>query len=234
MTKLLKVEKSVFAVLISLGISIPNLHAQAGYMIRQLNDVVGQLEWSRANVSSKSEIEGSPYLADDFTNGDVFYNGKFQIPNVALRLNLFNDEFEYKNKNSVLVFAEPDHIDKIVMDNEVFIYLKRTPQQEVYGFVKKWNTGFPAVLTKMKIEFKKKEEVQAFAESKPDRFERAADRHFIMKSEEEIARITSIKRLIKYLGAHASELSSFAKREKISSGDAEELAKLLDYFHSLE
>ena len=163
-------KKSVFVILISLCISITHLHAQAGYTIRQLNDVVGQLEWSRAKVAGKSEIEGSPYLLDDFTNGVVFYEGKFQIPNVALRLNLYNDEFEYKNKNTVLVFAEPDHIDKIVIDNEVFIYLKKTPQSDVYGFVKKWNTGFPAVLTKMKIEFKKKEEVQAFAESKPDRF----------------------------------------------------------------
>ena len=68
---------------------------------------------------------------------------------------------------------------------------------------------------------------------KPDRFEKGANKYYIMKSVQEIEKVTSIKKLIKFLGDHNSELTKFSKEEKISASNDEELAKLVDYFHSL-
>ena len=85
----------------------------------------------------------------------------------------------------------------------------------------------------MKTEFLEKEEPKPYVEAKPDRFERAYDKNFIMLSGSEIEKVSSVKKLIKLLGNHTSELTSFAKKEKISSGDAKEIARLLDYYHEL-
>jgi hypothetical protein len=85
----------------------------------------------------------------------------------------------------------------------------------------------------MKIDFMKKEPAKPYVEPKPDRFQRAADKHFLMISKDEIIKISSVKKLIISLGDHQPELSKFAKDEKISSGNIEDLVKLVEYFHSL-
>lgn len=195
--------------------------------------MVGQLKWEKSITWENPGIAGSPYLNEEFQNGDVYYDGKYKVVQIPLRYNAFNDEFEYKDKNVTMAFADPASIDKIVIGDEVFIYIEKGGQKKVFGYVKMWNDTAPAVLTKMKIEFFKQEELQPFTEPKPDRFERAYDKHYLMKSQIENEKITSVKKLIKSLGNHTSELSDFAKYEKISASDPEELAKLLEFFHGL-
>jgi hypothetical protein len=88
----------------------------------------------------------------------------------------------------------------------------------------------------MKVEFFKREDPKPFdlAEPKLDRLERAADRYYLMKSEHEIKRVTSVKKLIKYLGKYSSELTDYSNKEGFSGNDQEELVKLLDYYHELD
>ena len=57
--------------------------------------------WPREVIEINYSIEGTPYLHDNFINGDVYYDGKSKIPQVPLRLNLHNDEFEYMDNDSV-------------------------------------------------------------------------------------------------------------------------------------
>lgn len=210
------------------------VQAQDSYVTVQLTDMIGQLNFDRKAQGGNTGIEGSPYLTDEFKNGEVYYGGKYKVPKVPLRLNLYNDQFEYKDRSAILALADPKIIDKIIIEDEIYIYIEKNGGSDVEGFVKMWNAELPSVLTKMKTVFKDKEEPKPFEETKPDRFERVLDKHFIMKSSDEVVKIASVKKLIKYLGAHQDELSSFAKKEKVSSGDPEELAKLLDYFQELE
>ena len=46
-------------------------------------------------------------------------------------------------------------------------------------------------------------------------------------------RLTENDRGLKLLGDHSMELKQFAKEEKISANNGEELARLLDYYHEL-
>lgn len=179
-------------------------------------------------------VEGTRYLHDDFVTGEVYYDSNTKILQLPLRLNLHNDEFEFIKNKEVLAFANLERIDKIVLEDEVFIYLEPGEESTVSGFVKSWSPDLPGILTKMHIDFFEKGNVQPFEERKPDRFVRAADQHYFMKSETEIIRITSVRKLIEILGDHDSALSEFAKEENISRADGAELAKLLDYYRSLE
>lgn len=212
------------------------LHAQLSISYQEygINDLVGRANTGKIGSGANSGISGSPYLDEDFQNGDVFYERKYKISNVPFRFNIFNDQIEYKNKNTILSFANPEKIDSIVAKDEIFIYLEKNERHKVRGFAKLWNQKYPAVLTKMKVQFYEKEELQGFSEPKPDRFEREMDRHYLIISKDDIEVIKSVKKLIAALGDHSSELTSFAKKEKISTGDPEELAKLLDYYHELE
>jgi hypothetical protein len=55
-----------------------------------------------------------------------------------------------------------------------------------------------------------------------------------MKKEGEFERVKSVKKLIQALRDYQGELSTYAKKEKISSNDTAELGKLLAYYQSLK
>jgi len=64
----------------------------------QLSDLIGHLNWNKTISPNPAAIAGSPYLHDEFQIGEVFYDGKYNISNVLLMHNLYNDDIEYKEK----------------------------------------------------------------------------------------------------------------------------------------
>jgi len=181
--------------------------------------------------SSKLYVKGSRYLYDEFIPGEV-YDENLNVRQVPLRLNLHNDALQYLEDSTIFDFANPSLIEKIFIGDEVFIYIESSLETEISGFVKKWNSSYPAILTKMKTSFFKKT-TETFGGTEPHRFARDPDLHYLMKSDSEIIRITSVKDLIETLGAHSTELYKFAREEKVSKKNGAELAKLMDYYHSL-
>ena len=198
------------------------------------------LSFNEAAMLATNELEdvqGTPYLYEEFKNGEIYYGGKHKIEQIPLRLDLFRDRLEYKDEKGVIMaFGNPDRMDFIIIDKEVFVYLPKNRAYKISGFLKMWNTRMPCILTKMNVNFLKAEEAKPFDlhEPRPDRLERVPDNHFIMVNKEEIERVTSVKKLIKYLGAHSEELTEYAEKIQISQDDPEALAKLVNYYIQLE
>jgi len=226
-------KKILFFVLVTICFTA-SLFAQDNYISKSLNDLGTELNWTKKVVGPTTIIQGTPYLNDKFQPGEVYYEGKFKISNVQLRYNMYNDEMEFMDNNVVLAIAFPDKIDKVVLGNSTFIYIAESKDKNLKGYAKKWNTDFPSVLTKMKVDYFDKEPPQPIVESKPARYERQYDKHYLMKSATEIEDIKSVKKLIQSLGDHESELTNFAKKEKISSSDPQELASLIDFYKELK
>ena len=81
--------------------------------------------------------------------------------------------------------------------------------------MKIWNNQYPAIITKMSVEYLEKEPPKALVDPKPPRFVNKENQHFLMKSKTDIVKIRSVKRLIESLGEYKSELTRFAKDEKV-------------------
>lgn len=207
---------------------------QDSYIAAGMGDLIGQVDWIKRVEGQSPQIEGSPYLIDEFITGTIYFDKKYRIEKIPLRINLYNGDMEFKEKNVTMAIAEPRRIDKVVMGEFTFIYIPENKKEKLEGFVRMWNPELPSVITKMEIDFLKKEPAKPYVDPKPDRFERGHDKHFLLTSSNEIEKITSVKKLIQAIGEHESELSQYAKQEKISSGNIEELVKLIEYYHSLE
>ena len=120
------------------------------------------------------------------------------------------------------------------MEDEVFIHIAKSIDTNISGFVKIWNTELPCIFTKMKTNFYSEVSGIPFTESTPNRFVRDDDSNYLMKTETEFIKVSSVKKLIKLLDDHSQELTEFAKEEKISGRSGAEMAKILDYYHTLE
>jgi hypothetical protein len=208
--------------------------AQGLYVNTGISDLFGDVYRESRIKPENPNISGSPYLNDQFVNGIIYYDGKYKVDNIPLRLNICLDELEYKNRNTVLAVAEPTKIDSIVIDNTTFIYIPSEKHCPISGFVKLSGSELPAILTKYEAVFRNKEPAKPYGEPKPDRYERAMDRYYLLKADREVSAITSVKKLIKSMGDHEDELKTYAKEHKTSASDLEELIILVDFFHTLQ
>ncbi|MFY0654510.1 MAG: hypothetical protein JXQ96_20910 [Cyclobacteriaceae bacterium] len=209
--------------------------ASAQYNVIAPENFVKSFALDQSTGKTNPDVKGSPYLNDEFVNGEVYYSGKYLVKGVLLRYNLHGDAIQFSHKGKVMELDPAMKIDKVIIGNDNFVKLKKSSSSKVpEGFVKVWNDQYPRIITKMKTQFFKKEETQAFSEPRPARYERRPDENFLMKEEGVFERVKSVKKLIQSLGDFQSELNSFAKKEKVSTNDASELAKLMDYYVSLK
>ena len=161
----------------------------------------------------------------------MYADGELIFRQLPLRLNLHNDEIEFLKNDSVFDVSKSRGIDRIVINDEVFMLLDDNLDSGVSGFVQRWNNEFPMLLTSMKKIYYSAMKGYADFELNPNRFE-LVDTHYILTSKDEIIEVTSVKKLIEFLG-HSPELTSFAKERKISADDPVELIELLDYYRDL-
>ncbi len=226
--------KQIIISLVFLAICIQNAHSQDTYISRSISDLMTDIKWSKRESGLTAIIEGSPFLSENFQEGVVFFDGKFKVDHLPLRFNLYTGEMEFMNKNNVLAIADPEKVDRVIIGSEVFIYIVKEEKSPLSGFVKMWNTELPSVVTKMKVDYFDKEPPQPIVESKPARYERANDDHFLLLTNGQNYRITSVKKLIEYLGSHEKELSDYARKEKVSANKPSEMVAMVDYFKSLK
>jgi hypothetical protein len=105
---------------------LPNiLLAQSAFVDVPVSDFMNRVNKNNQLEFNQPDIEGTPYLNEEFIDGAIYYDGKYRIPSIPLRVNLYNDAMEYKDKNTILAVAKPERIDKIIIDDQTFIYLKK-------------------------------------------------------------------------------------------------------------
>ncbi|WKN45960.1 hypothetical protein [Tunicatimonas pelagia] len=167
-------------------------------------------------------IKGSRFLYDDFLPGTVYFDNKTKFTNIPMRLNLYHDELQYINNDSIYAFATPNRFDSVTIGGEAFIYLDESNNLDLSGFVRIWNSQFPAIVTKMSVGL-----------SVPLRFDRKDDQHYLIRSESDIVMVKSVEHLIYLLCYHSLELEEFAKQEKISSTNGAELAWLVERYREV-
>lgn len=225
-------KSSILLMVGMLGVSA--LHAQNDYLSRSISDLSMDVNRSKSAESKMVNIAGTPYLADDFQPGNIYYDGKYEISDVPLRYNIYNDEMEFESKETIMAISAPQKIDKVLIGEVAFIFIAQTKGGNPNGYVKKWNPDYPALLTKMTVAFLKQDPVRAYETPKPARYERGTDEHYVILAPGKIENVKSVKKLIQILGDHQQELEVFAKKEKISNNDPEELASMLAYYHGLK
>jgi len=193
-------------------------------------------QFLQTTLNKLDHIAGSPYLEENFQNGTVFYDRADKMGPIPLRLNLYNDQLEYKGRQGVMAFKNSHRIDSAVIGDQVFVFIPKRPEHNLQGFVKKITPGEPAVVVKMKVQFFKREEKKPYdlEEPKPDRLERIDDIYYLVINEREIRRVNSIKRLTKYLNNHHSQLTKYVKNELVSDNFPDQLIEVMEYYHQLE
>lgn len=212
--------------------------AQTVYEIRQAIDFfntnkLASSDWK--NTLTESDIEGSPYLNDEFVKGTVFTIQKQQFVDVSLRYNIFNDQMEFKTQDGeVQAIATPEIVEKVNMGDIQMVYLPYSISKKIKnGFFTVIEEGKASLYLKHEIYFQKAVEPGAYKEAEPAKFENRPDEFFIRVGSAEAKLVDNKKDLLDAFPDKQNEIEKFVKQNKIKPNNSENLLEVIRYYNSL-
>ncbi|MFV0591233.1 MAG: hypothetical protein ACK5M7_07605 [Draconibacterium sp.] len=212
--------------------------AQSNYQINSL------MEFMRVNkmavgekryITSEADIQGSPYLDDEFIAGSVYTTTKFQYNDIPLRYNIYSDNVEFKTPdNTVLAIASPETIEKITFGGNTIEYIPYiNVKKERNGYFLLASKGKASLYIRPEVIYKKPTVAEAYKDPEPAKFERRNDVFFIRIGTQAAQRIEKKKDLTEVFPDHQKEIESFVKKNKTSPDKLDELTSLIAYYNSL-
>ena len=124
------------------------------------------------NQLTESDIQGSPYLNDDFLNGIVFTTSKIQFVDIPLRYNIYNDDIEFKtHDNKILAMSTPEIIEKVKFGEYTMVYIPYASAKKMRrGFFVLLEDGAAKLYARPQVHYRQPEEPGAYKEATPAKF----------------------------------------------------------------
>jgi hypothetical protein len=190
--------------------------------------------WAQQASASASKIEGTPYLNEQYIEGEIFF-GEANRTKVPVRYNIFQDLMEYQQNGKALVLDPSKKIRMVKMGDETFVVEKFSMDGKTkYGFLSILDTGKMTLLSKKMIKYQQPLQGKALdGGDLPAKFSRLSDAYFYRIGDGELKEVGSLKDVIASLPDKQEEVKQFAKKEKISPKKEDELLKLVRYYNSL-
>ena len=125
-------------------------------------------------LDDESEIEGTPYLAENFTPGEVHFK-QGDPTSAALRYNIFNDYMEFQQNGKTYILDPTPQINKVVVNDYIFVVEKYESKGKVkQGYFTLLDSGKVMLLAKQMVIFRERKEVKALESSAtPAKYARA-------------------------------------------------------------
>jgi len=180
-----------------------------------------------------ANIEGSPFLDDNFVQGEVYVGAKRTA--VPVRYNIFQDWFEYQQGGQTLVLEPNKTIEKVRMGDKTLVCEKFEFQgKSKYGYLSLIDTGKVTVLSKKIVKYIPMRKNGALDGSdQPAKYDNGPDVFFYRIGDGPLQEIDNLKSLIASFPDKQEELKQYAKKEKISVKKEKELIQLMRYYSTL-
>ncbi len=184
---------------------------------------------------SAEDIEGSPYLNDEFISGTVYMIQNQKYERIDLRYNIFNDQVEFNLPGEeVQILAAPEMLEKVEIGPTEMVYLPYSIGKKIKkGFLIVLLEGKASLYAKPEIFFKKAIEPAAYKDAQPPAFERRADQYFIRVGNSEAKLTGNKKELLDAFPDHENEIENFIKKNKTKTNDSLSLKQLVEFYNSL-
>lgn len=191
-------------------------------------------DWMQA--ITESDIEGSPYLHNEFIKGSIYTYQRMQFNDIPLRFNIYTGNLEFKTpEDQILALAAPEIVEKAVFGDYTLSYIPYTITQKKIkkGFFKLIEEGAVSLYAKPDIVYQKPKEAAAYADAEPAKFLKRGDMYFLRIEKDAAVKFDSKKELLALFPEHKEELTTFIKKNKVKVNKVESLKKLVNFYNSL-
>ncbi|HQI46835.1 MAG TPA: hypothetical protein PLC59_12335 [Bacteroidales bacterium] len=181
-------------------------------------------------VITYNDIEGSPYLYKEFSDA-IIYSIDTQAVKLPLRYNIYTNEMEYQLDGNTYTIGNPSIINKIMLGEHVFVYLKFIGKG---GYFELLETGKCFLVQKRAIKYNPPEAPKAVVGSTiPPKFTKETDVYYTILNDSTPVKVENMKSLLNTLSDQKTSLENFIEKEKIKNVKRENLIQIIKYYNSL-
>ena len=212
-------------------------NATSQVVIKQLEDLADKVRLLKARSSlqhkTNTEIEGTPYLSEDFKSGEVYTNDSILYKG-PLRYNIYANEIEFIESDIVYWIAEPQKVIYVKIEKSTFIYIQPGGKKNEKGtYYELLVDGKCKLLLKRNTELIEAEPAKPYIDAKPARFMKLNDTYILQINNGLPQSIVNKKSIENAFSEKSSFISKYIKKEKISTKEKDDLIKLVKYCNSL-
>ncbi len=184
---------------------------------------------------SEPEIDGSPFLNDEFIDGSIFTTSKTRYVSVPLRLNIYNEQVEFKsNDGQAYAIAVPEVIEKVEFGEYTIEFIPYMASNKIKrGFFIVLEKGDISLYSKQNVVYEPASPAAPFKDPQPARFRRKPDEFYIRKGMEPANLVLNKKNLIEVLSIENPKINAYFKKNKVRMKNPESLKDLITYCNSL-
>jgi hypothetical protein len=181
-----------------------------------------------------SDIQGSPYLDEQYRIGTVLTVDNLLYKDIPLRYNCFDDVLEFK-KNDVSFELKPKElIKRAEFGGQVFSYKEyESDGSTSKSYFALLAEGKATLCARYTIKFYEPEPIKAYADPVPARFADFDERYYVSINNSPAKIIVNNKKLVEMLADKQKEIESFISKQKLSYKKAEDMRKIITYYNSL-
>ncbi|MFW6369870.1 MAG: hypothetical protein ACOC10_01540 [Bacteroidota bacterium] len=181
------------------------------------------------------KIQGSPYLNDEFIEGNVYTTSKTRFVNVPLRYNIYNDQVEFRNADDqVLAIAAPDVIEQVEFGEFQMEYIPFLDRKKISkGYFVVLEKGDASLYFRPNVILEQAKQAAAYQDAQPPRFIRRSDEYYIKIGKDAAKPASKKKDLLNIFTDTGKDVSTFIKNNKIKPGNKESLTELVIHYNAL-
>jgi len=187
-----------------------------------------------------NEIEGSPYLNNDFIKGYVVTIDSLKYIDIPLRYNIYNDEIEFEQNANVFALDNPLNYNEISIGTHIFLYLAfesgSGDNQNKSTYFEVLNpTQDLLLLKRFGVQFNKVTSAQGYVEAQPANFKKTPERFYLKFKNNELAKeVGNLKSTLSMFSDRSDEIASFIKKRKLKLRKEEDLITIVNYYNGLK
>lgn len=230
--------KKYISLIVILLLSSAGLFAQSIYDIRNAIDFFESNKMQRGeyrNTLSESDIDGSPFLDNEFIKGTIYTYQKIQFNDIPLRYNIFNDEMEFQTPdNKILAIAAPEIVEKAVVGENILSNIPYKLGNKIkHGFFILLIEGKVNLYARPEVLYQRPKKAAAYKDPEPAKFVERPHSYYLRLNEDPAVKVESKKDLINFFTDHQKQVEDFIKENKVKPSKEEKLIELVKYYNSI-
>jgi hypothetical protein len=192
--------------------------------------------WGRPAEVTYADIEGTPFLYEDFEAGSLVTRDSIKHEKLKLRYNIYEDEVEFMSAdNKIMIVSSPKELLFVNIGDRVFKYFTyfdgKRPRQ---GYFEVLAEGDCQVLLKREVVLHKGEDAKGYTAPRPPRFARQNDMYYI-RFDKQFPTEVSLRRrsILQAFGKNQADIAGFVGDNNLSYGNPADLVKMADFYNRL-
>ncbi|MCL3782563.1 hypothetical protein EMN47_19435 [Prolixibacteraceae bacterium JC049] len=179
-----------------------------------------------------SNINGSPFMFENFKKGSVYQANKLIAKDIDLRYNIYNNEIEIKlEKEEIYNISKDINLSLITIDKNQFIFKKLSDKQKKKQVLQLLHKGKRSLFKHHKITYQKEILPEAYSDAIPACFKKAKPSYYITTANSDLIEVRSLKDLSKKFPKLNKEIKKEYKQNRLKFNDTD-LIKLVIFIES--